>query len=64
MIFEIQPLEVRLDLSMKYKLHIHIQILQMYDTKKDKTGHIFHYNILDYILTIFMISLRKIQKYC
>ena len=28
MIFEIQPLEVRLDLSMKYKLHIHIQILQ------------------------------------
>ena len=36
MIFEIQPLEVRLDLSMKYKLHIHIQILQMYDTKKTK----------------------------
>ena len=58
MIFKIQPLELRLDLSMKYKLHTHTNITNV-RYKKDKTGHIFHYNILDYNLTIFMISLRK-----
>ena len=63
--FKIQPLELRLDLSMKYKLHTHTNTnITIVRYKKDKTGHIFHYNILDYILTIFMISLRKIQKYC
>ena len=60
MIFKIQPLELRLDLSMKYKLHTHTNTnITIVRYKKDKTGHIFHYNILDYNLRIFMISLRK-----